>query len=224
MSKDGLLEPTSELRKQIAEVYAEGKRDGITIKEVAEKVDANYDYVRKALKDEDVRAHVIRVTMDDEVVMGKMTVKDWVELAPRVQLFYEHIMKRAMEEPDWIDVKVGYDAQKDEDITERRPNPLAQHYQRLARDIAARIEDRAWGKTPQRIDHELTPGGDRIENLKDHQLAAYRRMILRGLSPTLALEEAKRTKALPPGEQEQFEDFMRDQEEAIQEAEFEVVD
>lgn len=186
VGKDGLLVPTSDLRRKIAECAA----TGMHYKDIAAKLSCNSDYVRKSLKQDDVKAHILRLHVDQGEVK-KLRVKDWRDLAPHVTEFYEYVMLKSMAQPDYIKVQIGKDAD-DEPMYEEKPNPVSQHYQKLAAQVAARIEDRAWGKTPQKIEVDRLPTAERLESLSDAQLDYYRRQIVSGIDKNIAFAEAMR--------------------------------
>lgn len=211
--------PKSETRRRIAELAAEG----LNAKEIAAKIERNYDNVRKLLKQPDVQVYLLhlqtQIASPDEAqraiqVIDRIgNIKEWRALAGHVQQFYTYILERALTEPEVLEQVVGYDPEgKPRSITVI--NPLAKHFHTLAEKIAARVEDRAWGKVPQKIDVEALPTSDRLEDLKDHQLAYYRRLILMSWDRNLALAEAKRLKA--PDQAERFEDFERDAENIVE--------
>ncbi len=183
---DGLLVPTTEKRRRIAELAV----TGMHYRDIAKELDCHFDYVRKSLKQDDVKAHILRLKVDKGEVKT-VRVKDWKDLAPSVTAFYDYVMARAMDEPDYIDVVIGTDADG-KPIHEKKQNQVAQHYQKLASSIATRIEDRAWGKTPQKIEVDNIPTIERLENLTDAQLDYYRRRILTGLDKNVAFSEAMR--------------------------------
>ncbi|KPJ96715.1 MAG: hypothetical protein AMS18_00205 [Gemmatimonas sp. SG8_17] len=206
IGEDGMLMPSTPMREEIARLSFEGKH----YKEIAGIVGCHPDTARKALKEDDVQAHILRLKIQTGEGINRLKVRDWREFAPAVQQFYEFIMQRAMQEPEYIRNPVG----KDDDGTilyESIANPVAMHFHKLAAQIAPRVEDRVWGKTPQKIEVDKLPTAERLGDLTDAQLDYYRRQILQGIDKNMAFAEAMRIEDADY-EFEPFAGFIKDAE------------
>lgn len=188
---DGLHLPKTPLRARIAECFA----GGMHRKTIAKHLNCSYDYVLEALRDKDVKDHVARVKLQ-MAAAGKYNVdprevKEWAELAPMAQAFYDHLIRLGFDVPEKRDYVVGKD-DNGEDVTVEKDNPDYSKLKALALQAAGQVVDRTWGKVPQRIDIDELPGGDKIATMTDEQLEYYARELRRGTAPGLARERALR--------------------------------
>lgn len=203
---DGMWWPKTPLRQRIAESFAAG----MSRKQIATHLNCSYDYVVEALRDEDVKAHVARIRMQAAAKGGVQVhpkeIKEWAELAPMAQAFYEHLIKLGFEVEEKVERKIG-ETSEGNPIMAEEWNPNYSKAKDLGLKAAQEVVHRAWGKVPQRIDIDEMPGGDKIGKMSDAQLEAYRQELQKGTAPSIAVERVMRlTDAQIVGEDGDWQD------------------
>jgi hypothetical protein len=192
IGEDGLYLPKTPLRRRMAELLAEGMGK----KQICQTLKCGYSYLMEAQKELDVLDHVKRVKLQkaargDETAVTPKEIRDWGQMAPQAQAFYDHIIKLGFDVEQSRSVVVGYD-DEGKPTMEERYNPDYGKIKGLGLKAAEEVVKRVWGNVPQRLDLDQLPGGDVIARMTDPQLELYSRQLRNGTAPSLAAERVMR--------------------------------